>query len=66
MVIFVFKFEKQPFMLPKLKLANLPTRIEKLNRISAELGVNMYIKRDDQTGSEVSENKIRKLEYIYI
>ena len=47
----------------KLSLANLPTKIEKLVRWSAEKGVNIYIKRDDQTGSEWNGNKIRKLEF---
>lgn len=48
----------------RLKLANLPTRITKLERLSKELGANIYIKRDDQTGSEFSGNKVRKLEYV--
>lgn len=47
----------------KITLANLPTRISKLERLSLELNSNIYIKRDDQTGSEYSGNKIRKLEY---
>jgi len=48
-----------------LLLANLPTRIEKLDKLSRELdGVNLYIKRDDFTGVELSGNKIRKLEFI--
>jgi D-cysteine desulfhydrase len=48
----------------KLKLANLPTKIEKLKRFSKQFnGINIYIKRDDQTGMECSGNKIRKLEY---
>lgn len=47
----------------RLKLANLPTRIEYLDRLSQELGKNIYIKRDDYTGIELSGNKIRKLEY---
>ena len=50
-------------MQKKLSLANFPTKIEKLEKISNESGVNIYIKRDDQTGSEISGNKIRKLEY---
>ncbi|WP_353097225.1 D-cysteine desulfhydrase family protein [Tissierella praeacuta] len=50
--------------LPKsIDLANLPTKIEKLERLSQELGKQIYIKRDDQTGSEISGNKIRKLEF---
>lgn len=48
----------------KIMLANLPTRIEKLERLSIKLGgPNIYIKRDDQTGTETSGNKIRKLEF---
>ncbi len=48
----------------RIKLANMPTKIEKLERFSKMLGgPNIYIKRDDQTGLEVSGNKIRKLEF---
>lgn len=48
----------------KLCLANLPTKIEKLEKLSKELNASIYIKRDDQTGTEFSGNKIRKLEYL--
>ena len=48
----------------KLALANLPTKIEKLERLSTEFGTNIYLKRDDHTGSEISGNKVRKLEYL--
>ena len=47
----------------KLALANLPTKIQRLSRWSDECGKNIYVKRDDQTGSEWSGNKIRKLEF---
>lgn len=48
----------------RLSLANLPTKIEKLDRLSEFLGgPNIYIKRDDQTGTEASGNKVRKLEF---
>ncbi|MBB6446191.1 D-cysteine desulfhydrase family protein [Bacillus benzoevorans] len=47
----------------RLRLANLPTPIQKLDRLSDELGVNLYLKRDDFTGTEVSGNKVRKLEF---
>ena len=47
-----------------LSLANLPTKIEKLERLTTRLnGPNIYIKRDDQTGIECSGNKVRKLEF---
>lgn len=45
----------------KINLANLPTRIEKLKFTHNDIKV--YIKRDDQTGFELSGNKVRKLEY---
>lgn len=48
----------------KLTIANLPTKIEKLERLSAEFGTNLWLKRDDHTGSEISGNKVRKLEYV--
>lgn len=47
----------------RIRLANLPTKIYRLDRLSGELGANIYIKRDDQTGSELSGNKVRKLEF---
>ncbi|MCT4595672.1 MAG: D-cysteine desulfhydrase family protein [Anaeromicrobium sp.] len=48
----------------KIEIANLPTKIEKLDRLSKSLeGHEIYIKRDDQTGTEIAGNKVRKLEY---
>lgn len=48
----------------KINIANLPTKIEKLERLTQELGgPTIFIKRDDETGTEVSGNKIRKLEF---
>lgn len=48
----------------RLPLANLPTRIDPLPRLTAALdGPELWIKRDDQTGTELSGNKVRKLEF---
>ena len=47
----------------RLKLARLPTPLQRLNRVSDELGANIWIKRDDLTGSGLSGNKVRKLEF---
>lgn len=47
----------------KLKLGNFPTKIERMDKLSSMLKENIYVKRDDQTGTEISGNKIRKLEY---
>lgn len=48
----------------RLSLARLPTPVQRLDRLSEELGVNLLVKRDDQTGMELSGNKIRKLEFV--
>ena len=47
----------------KISLANIPTKIERLAKTSAKYHKNIFIKRDDQTGTELSGNKVRKLEY---
>lgn len=48
----------------RLSLARLPTPVERMDRLSEELGVNLLVKRDDLTGMELSGNKIRKLEFV--
>jgi D-cysteine desulfhydrase family pyridoxal phosphate-dependent enzyme len=51
--------------IPKVDLGFFPTPLHKLNRLSEELGVNLYIKRDDFTGIGLyGGNKIRKLQYL--
>ena len=45
--------------------ARLPTPIEPARRLSQKLGVELLIKRDDLTGSVLSGNKIRKLEFLF-
>ncbi len=52
-------------MLPRLHFAHLPTPIEALPRLSAELkGPQIWVKRDDQTGLAFGGNKTRKLEFL--
>jgi L-cysteate sulfo-lyase len=51
--------------LPRIPLANLPTPLEELPRLSQELGgPRLFIKRDDETGLGFGGNKTRKLEYL--
>ncbi len=47
-----------------LPLANTPTPLQKLPRLSRELGVEILVKRDDLTGLGMSGNKVRKLEFL--
>ncbi len=48
----------------KVSLLNLPTPLEYLKNVSEELGIQLYLKRDDMTGLGLGGNKLRKLEYI--
>lgn len=51
--------------LPKEALGFFPTPLHKLENISNDLGINLYIKRDDFSGRNLfGGNKIRKLEYL--
>jgi D-cysteine desulfhydrase len=45
-------------------LAQLPTPIEFMASFSFELEHQVWVKRDDMTGLELSGNKVRKLEYL--
>ena len=49
---------------PKVSLGIFPTPIHRLDRISALLNTNIYIKRDDLCGLGLGGNKTRKLEYL--
>jgi L-cysteate sulfo-lyase len=49
---------------PRVPLAHLPTPLEHLPRLSAEIGgPRIYVKRDDCTGLATGGNKTRKLEF---
>lgn len=49
----------------RVRLAEIPTPLVRLERLSAELGgAEVWLKRDDLTGLEVSGNKVRKLEFV--
>ena len=50
---------------PRVSIAHLPTPVELLHRLSAELGgPSIWCKRDDQTGLATGGNKTRKLEFL--
>jgi L-cysteate sulfo-lyase len=50
---------------PREFLAHLPTPLERMDRLSAELGgPEIWIKRDDCTGLSTGGNKTRKLEFL--
>ena len=49
---------------PRIDLARTPTPLEALSRLSEKFGVEMYVKRDDLTGADLTGNKVRKLEFL--
>ncbi|MEX1248130.1 MAG: D-cysteine desulfhydrase family protein [Anaerolineales bacterium] len=51
--------------LPRVDLAQLPTPVQSLARLSEKLGrPQLWVKRDDQTGLAFGGNKTRKLELL--
>jgi D-cysteine desulfhydrase len=50
---------------PRVSLARVPTPLERASRLGAQLGVDLWVKRDDLTGAALSGNKVRKLEYLF-
>lgn len=49
---------------PQCRIAKLPTPLERLERLSKIVGVNLLIKRDDLTGLAFGGNKARKLDFL--
>jgi D-cysteine desulfhydrase family pyridoxal phosphate-dependent enzyme len=50
--------------LPRSSLANLPTPLQPLPSLSQQLGVELWVKRDDLTGLAFGGNKTRKLDLL--
>jgi D-cysteine desulfhydrase len=61
-------FEQYPRLesrLPHVPLAEIPTPVEAMKTLGAELGVpGLYVKRDDLSGRPYGGNKVRKLEFL--
>ena len=55
---------RQPNDLPRLSLGLFPTPIQRLEKLSRLLGIELWIKRDDLTGLGLGGNKVRKLEFL--
>src|SRR6516225_3752422 len=64
------QFDRRPLSdrlaaFPRLGLADLPTPLEPMKRLTAHLGgPRLWIKRDDATGLGFGGNKLRKLDYV--
>ena len=55
---------RHPNDFPRLPLGLFPTPIHRLDNISRELGIDLWIKRDDLSGLGLGGNKVRKLEFL--
>jgi D-cysteine desulfhydrase len=53
-----------PGTLPRERLGTLPTPLLEAPRLSAALGAEIWLKRDDLTGLGLGGNKVRALEYL--
>jgi D-cysteine desulfhydrase family pyridoxal phosphate-dependent enzyme len=50
--------------IPRESLGSWPTPVERLDRLSSHLGIDLWLKRDDLTGLALGGNKVRKLEFL--
>jgi D-cysteine desulfhydrase len=48
----------------KLRLAHVPTPLQRVAALDTVVGCELWVKRDDMTGGAEAGNKIRKLEYL--
>ena len=49
---------------PRAPLGLFPTAVEPLEALSSQLGVEMWVKREDRSGPLYGGNKVRKLEWL--
>lgn len=49
---------------PRVRLAHLPTPLVRPARLAEQLGLDLWVKRDDTTGGAEAGNKLRKLELL--
>ena len=55
---------RELYTFPRIPLGVFPTPLYRLDRLSRELGLDLYIKRDDLIGVALGGNKVRKLEFL--
>jgi 1-aminocyclopropane-1-carboxylate deaminase/D-cysteine desulfhydrase-like pyridoxal-dependent ACC family enzyme len=59
---FFRRFPRARGQLPWLALGQFPTRVCAAPRLGADLGLDLWVKRDDESGLGYGGNKVRKLE----
>jgi len=63
MTLTVEELRRRIAALPRVKLAFLPTPLQHCANLSGDLGVDLWVKRDDLTGPGFGGNKMRNLEW---
>ena len=59
------RFPRAAESIPRLHFTDLPTPVERLERLGAEIGVaQLWVKRDDRSAALYGGNKPRKLEFL--
>jgi len=61
-------FQAYPGLQPRVPwvpLADLPTPLERMERLSAQVGADLWVKRDGLTHPIYGGNKIRKFEFVF-
>lgn len=53
-----------PALPPRLALGRFPTRLHRLERLGARVGLDLWCKRDDESHELYGGNKLRKLEVL--
>ncbi len=48
---------------PRVRMGHLPTPLEQMPNLSKEVGLEIWVKRDDCTGVGLGGNKVRQLEF---
>jgi D-cysteine desulfhydrase len=54
----------RPSRPPRIPLVHAPTPLHRFESLGRELGIDLWVKRDDMTGGADSGNKLRKLEFL--
>ena len=48
----------------RVQLGRFPTPIHRLELLDSDLGIDLFVKRDDLSSFDLSGNKVRKLEFL--
>jgi len=60
---FLINLQTQLSKHPRARMGHLPTPLEPLPNLGQNLGLDLWVKRDDCTGIALGGNKVRQLEY---